>query len=56
MESGDGVRVKTAIPEECGQLTSCPYEGVILAPRSRSTHGLKHDEENENNPISCKYR
>ena len=35
MESGDGVRVKTAIPEECGQLTSCPYEGVNLAPLSR---------------------
>ena len=35
MESGDGVRVKTAIPEERGQLTSCPYEGVNLAPLSR---------------------
>ena len=35
MESGDGVRVKLASPEERGQLTSCPYEGVNLVPRSR---------------------
>ena len=34
MESGDGVRVKLASPEERGQLTSCPYEGVNLTPRS----------------------
>ncbi len=35
MESGEGLRMKTAIPEERGRLTSRPYESINLAPCSR---------------------